>query len=111
MKEENFELTILEESNCPKIILSGNVASIQVKTLQRHLEKFFMGNNNVIYLDISSVIFLDSHGLGTIVYYHTLLHKKKRKLILINNSDKNSYLSRLFENTNLDKVLNIIQTN
>ena len=49
---------------------------------------------------------MDSHGLGTIVYYHTLMQKEKRKLILVNkNTDETSYLNRLFSLTNLDKVL------
>ena len=37
------------------------------------------------------------------------MQKEKRELIILNaNPDANSYLNRLFELTNLDKVLNIV---
>jgi len=53
--------------------------------------------------------FIDSHGLGVIVYFHTLMQKEKRSFVIVNgNPDKGAYLNRLFELTNLDKVLNIV---
>ena len=52
---------------------------------------------------------MDSHGLGIIVYYNTLLQKEKRELVILNsNPDKSGYVYRLFELTNLDKVLRIV---
>jgi len=113
MDDEQFTLEISKfNDEWPLLILSGNFCSKNVRLIQRHLDRYFSHNAEIIvYIDLTNVKFMDSPGLGTIVYFHTLFHKKKRQLILINNSNKNTYLSRMFEATNLDKVLNIIQTN
>ena len=56
------------------------------------------------------VDFLNSHGLGMIVYFHTLMQKQGRQLLILNsNSDPSAYLENLFATTNLDKVLTIIR--
>lgn len=61
-------------------------------------------------IDVSKADFLDSHGLGTLVYYHTLMQKENRQLLILNtNSDRSAYINRLFELTGLDNVFNMIR--
>jgi anti-anti-sigma factor len=101
-------VTIINDSDTPQIELSGKVADAEVKKFQRKIEQLYKKKYATIIVNVSKANFMDSHGLGTIVYYHTLMQKEKRKLVLVNtNTDQSSYLNRLFALTNLDKVLNL----
>jgi anti-anti-sigma factor len=107
--ESILEINIKLDEETPLLELSGRIVDADVKKFQKKIDQFYKKKYNRIIVDLSKATFIDSHGLGTLVYYHTLLQKEKHELIIINNNpDKNSYLNRLFELTNLDKVLNIV---
>jgi len=101
-----------EETHDPVVELSGKIVDVDVKKLQHKLDALYKKKESQrIVLDVSKADFIDSHGLGVIVYFHTLMQKEKRSFVILNsNPDQNSYLNRLFELTNLDKVLNIVCT-
>jgi anti-anti-sigma factor len=103
---DSLEVNVKTDQESPLIELSGKVADAEVKKFQRKIDQLYKKKFATIIVDLSKASFMDSHGLGTIVYYHTLMQKEKRKLILVNkNTDETSYLNRLFSLTNLDKVL------
>lgn len=107
-ESSSLEMKITTDRDTPLIELSGKVADAEVKKFQRKIDQLYKKKYATITVDVSKANFMDSHGLGTIVYYHTLMQKEKRKLILVNtNTDEESYLNRLFALTNLDKVLNL----
>ena len=99
-----------EEEKDPIVELTGKIVDVDVKKLQHKLDTLYKKKEHArIVLDVSKADFIDSHGLGVIVYFHTLMQKEKREFVILNsNPDQNSYLNRLFELTNLDKVLNIV---
>ena len=103
---EVLEVTVKADEEMPLIELKGKVADSEVKKFQRKIDQLYKKKYATIMVDVSKANFMDSHGLGTIVYYHTLMQKEKRRLVLVNtNTDVSSYLNRLFSLTNLDKVL------
>lgn len=94
----------------PVVELKGRVADQDVKRVQHKIDQLYKKKLPKIVIDVSKANFLDSHGLGTIVYYHTLMQKENRQLLILNtNADRSAYINRLFELTNLDKVLNIVE--
>lgn len=107
-ESDSLEITINADGEIPLIELTGKVADAEVKKFQRKIDQLYKKKYAEIVVEVSNAHFMDSHGLGTIVYYHTLMQKEKRKLTIVNkNTDDTSYLNRLFSLTNLDKVLNI----
>ena len=105
----SLEVMLKKEDERPVLELTGRIVDADVKKFQRRIDQLYKKKHKQIIVDVSCASFIDSHGLGTIVYYHTLMQKEKRELVILNsNPDSNSYLNRLFELTNLDKVLNII---
>lgn len=97
------------DEETPLMELTGRIIDADVKKFQKKIDQLYKKKYGRIYIDVSSANYIDSHGLGTIVYYHTLMQKENRELIICNtNPDRNSYLNRLFELTNLDKVLNMV---
>jgi anti-anti-sigma factor len=96
--------------NVIRVEAVGRVTDQNVKEFQHSLEKAYRKGTPRIVLDVSGICFLTSAGLGTIVYYHTLMRKERRQLVILNSADNPSaYLDDLFETTNLDKVLIIAQ--
>lgn len=105
-----LDVVIKSEGGAPVVELSGKIVDVDVKKIQHQLDLLHKDKANArIALDVTHADFIDSHGLGVIVYFHTLMQKEKRSFVIVNgNPDKGSYLNRLFELTNLDKVLNIV---
>ncbi|MCL2182885.1 MAG: STAS domain-containing protein [Chitinispirillia bacterium] len=104
-----LEIVIKSEDKNPVLELTGKIVDVDVKKFQHKMDSLYKNKElSRIVVDVTGADFIDSHGLGVIVYFHTLLQKEKRTLTIVNaNPDQNSYLNRLFEVTNLDKVLNI----
>ncbi len=95
----------------PVLKLVGRVIGVDDRKFSRKMEAMYKRRCEKLVLDVSETDFIDSHGVGIIVYYHTLMQKSNRHLILL-NSDPNpvAYMSRLFEMTNLNKVLNVVSS-
>lgn len=93
----------------PVILLQGRVIGVDSRRLKTKMEAFYKKNIGRIIIDISGIEFIDSYGLGVIVYYHTCMHKAGRELLLFNsNQNPQAYMPRLFELTKLDRVFTVI---
>lgn len=106
-----LDVVVKSEGEVPVVALKGRIVDVDVKKIQHQLDRLQKElDHECIALDVTNTDFIDSHGLGVIVYFHTLMQKDKRRFVIVNaNPDPNSYLSRLFELTNLDQVLNIVE--
>lgn len=106
--KESLDITVTND-DVPVIALNGRVADMEVKRVQQAIDQLYKKKVLKIIVDVSKADFLDSHGLGTIIYYHSLMQKENRQLLILNtNTDRSAYINRLFKLTNLDKVLNIV---
>jgi anti-anti-sigma factor len=104
------EIEVKKDDEQSLVELKGRIADLDVKRVQHKIQQLYKKKVPRIVIDVSKATFLDSHGLGTIVYFHTLMQKEGRQLLILNaNSDRSAYINRLFELTNLDKVLNIVE--
>ena len=105
-----LEIVVKSADQKPVLELTGKIVDVDVKKFQHKMDNMYKTKDlERIVVDVTKADFIDSHGLGVIVYFHTLLQKEKRSLVILNaNPDQNSYLNRLFEVTNLDKVLTIV---
>ncbi len=64
--------------------LSGDFDALNINQIRQQLEDIASQNEaNRIVLDLSHVNFIDSSGIGAIVFLFKRLHKEKRQLELI----------------------------
>jgi anti-anti-sigma factor len=97
--------------NIPAVKLIGRVIGVDDRKLSKKMEALYKKNPGKVIIDVSETDFIDSHGIGIIVYYHTLMQKSNTTLIILNgNPNPVAYMTRLFEMTNLNKVLNVISS-
>src|SRR5512133_200164 len=108
-EEGKLTVTVRGTDELPVIELAGQIIDSDVKKFQKHIEQIHKTTCRTIYLDVSKPTYIDSHVLGHREYFHTLMQKEERELIIVNgNDDKSPYLCRMFDQTNLDKVLTIV---
>ncbi|MBD3418672.1 MAG: STAS domain-containing protein [Chitinivibrionales bacterium] len=92
----------------PLLLLVGRVSDKDARELSHEIHALFKNGNSRIVIDVTRVIFMDSHGLGVIVYYSQLMKNEGKSLLLLNaNRNPTAYMNRLFDMTSLDKVLDI----
>jgi anti-anti-sigma factor len=105
----SLDIKLKKLNNVPVLELVGRAIDVDVEKFSKKLESLYSKGVPKIVVDLSRTNFVDSHGLGIIVYYNTLMQKEKRELVILNaNPDQSGYVYRLFELTNLDKVLRIV---
>ena len=103
-----LDIKVRRKKKATVITLRGRVIGVDSERFSKKLEMVY-GKSDDILLDLSKTDFLDSHGLGTLVYYFHCMQKKRRDLIILNsNPNPNAYVRRLFELTNLDKILKVV---
>ena len=106
-----LEVKIREKKEGTVIQLSGRVIGVDGEKFSKKLDATYWKKKKKLVLDLSEVTFLDSHGLGTIVYYFHSMQKENRQLVILNaNPDPNTYIKRLFDLTNLNKILTIVES-
>ena len=102
-------MKIDKHTSTPILKLTGRIIDVESKKLKKKFESIYKKKYSRIVIDISFTEFIDSHGLGVIVYYHTLLQKAGRELILLNrNTNPQAYMPRLLELTRLNMVFRIV---
>jgi anti-sigma B factor antagonist len=105
----SLDIKLKKIDTIPVLELVGRAIDVDVEKFSKKLESLYKKGVRKIVVDLSRTNFVDSHGLGIIVYYNTLMQKEKRELVILNaNPDTGGYVHRLFELTNLDKVLRIV---
>jgi anti-anti-sigma factor len=102
-----LKITTTKHENAPVVKIVGRMIGVDDRKFQKKMESLYKKNDRII-VDVSETDFIDSHGVGIIVYYHTLMQKADKQLVLLNqNPNPVAYMTRLFEMTNLNKVLNV----
>jgi anti-anti-sigma factor len=109
--EKPFNISFEKPTDNTLLIkVRGSVIDDKVKLLQDRLNQAYGKKVLQIILDVGGIDFVNSQGLGVIIYMHSLMQKSGRQFFILNpNSGPSAYLEELFRTTNLDSVLNIIQ--
>lgn len=109
--DENM-ITIKTINSRPIVKLTGIVRGEGDKRLKVILHDMFLDvSNTIVVVDISDATYIDSHFLGTIVYYHRKMQENGRKLILFNTcDDPETYMNSLINCTGIDKVLTVARS-
>ena len=63
--------------------ISGNFVATDIITHRKQLECFHLNTHNIVLLDLSRVEFIDSSGVGMLVYLCKRLKVRNAQLVLI----------------------------
>ncbi|SRR6056297_2600814 len=103
MKEKKLELIFEQETAILKIF--GEVNFENSNPIKEE-SKDLITKNNVgdLIIDLSSVPYLDSSGIGFVLSIFKFMRDKKDRLILLNPNDK---VKRVLEVTKIDNIIKI----
>lgn len=94
----------------PVVQIVGGIIDVGESKLSKELKRLHGAKHAKIVIDVSKTNFINSHGVGIIMYYHNALQNEGRQLVILNrNPDPDAYVARLFSATKLYKVLKIAQ--
>ncbi len=103
-----LEITHTNYQGIPVLQLTGSLMDTDALRFSRELRNLIKTGQVHVGVDITQLEYIDSHGLGLIVYHSNTLQKQQRSLIIYNsNTDPKSYINRLINSTNLHIALNI----
>ncbi len=103
-----FEITQKYYNSVPVLQLKGSLMDTDAFRFSHELRNLAKTGQVQVGIDISQLEYIDSHGLGLIVYHSNTLQKEQRSLIIYNsNTAPESYINRLINSTNLHIALNI----
>ncbi|MBD3422361.1 MAG: STAS domain-containing protein [Chitinivibrionales bacterium] len=95
--------------NVPVLELVGDLVDNDVKMFELRLREIYEQEADSVIIDISKTDFMDSYGLGTLVYYHNkFLHDSRQMVIMNKNPDSRGFMIQLFEVTKLNTVLSVV---
>ena len=93
------------ENRAIKILdLLGGLTLSTVENLKKEVGEAANGNDDEIVLNLESVDHVDSSGLGAVISCYVTLHRKRKKLSLVNLNDK---IREVFYYTHLAKIIKI----
>lgn len=93
---ENRKIKILD--------LWGGLTVSTVEDLKKEVSEAAKGNDDEIVLNFESVDHVDSSGLGAVISCYVTLHRKRKKLSLVNLNNK---IREIFYYTHLAKIIPI----
>lgn len=103
----NFKLKIRKAGSTPVLVIVGDVTGSNVGKISAKLEgirKIFTGT---IAIDLSRTTFIDSHGLGVLVFFLRRFSEENRRFVFIKPSN---FIQELFSGSNLNKIFTIINS-
>lgn len=100
----SLKVSVDTHNAVPVVKIVGRIETAEVDKLARRLAKLVQKNHEEIEIDLRGTEFIDSSGLGILVFHHSQMKKQNRTLTIINDGDANQYVQRLFELTRLNEV-------
>jgi anti-anti-sigma factor len=108
----SMAVAVSRYGNVPVVQVMGRVNDAErpgTRMLSNTIRKVCRASKGPVVIDVSGIQFLDSHGLGVLVFHNTIMERAGRRLLFYNtNRNQTSYMNRLFDCTNLFKILTLI---
>ena len=103
----NYRIKTKKEKNYLLLKISGNITSSNIHILAKKLDSLKKSKYNTFVIDLSETNYIDSHGLGVLVYSWKMMEKINKSLAFLNPRE---FVRNIFIGTNLDNMLRVIDT-
>lgn len=106
-----FDIQKSEYQGVPVLRLVDTLMDSDVYWFSRELKALAKSGCPRVIIDVTETSFIDSHGLGVLVYQANNFKKENRGMYILNeNQDPEGYVSGLFVTTGLNEVLTIVHS-
>jgi len=101
----SFRLKIRKVKTIPVLTVFGDITGNNIGKLTAKLDHMIKMPSERIAIDLASVSFIDSHGLGVFVFFFRRLQEQRRIMVILHPSE---FISELFSGSNLDRIFTIV---
>lgn len=102
----NMRLRIRKVKLTPVLEVSGEVTCKNINKITSKLNALRKGDSKMIAIDLNRTTFIDSSGLGALVYIWRILEEEHRHLVIFNPLDS---IRDIFEDTSLNRLFKYIK--
>ena len=102
-----MEIEIKSKGNTTVVFLSGSIVGEYSLELSKTLAGLCRSEYRNVILDLTKVEYIDSPGLGGILYAHILLEKKHKQIVL---AAPRKYVDTLFRDCTIDRKIKIVNS-
>ena len=102
-----MSLKVKTQKKGDTLVLSaiGDLSGADVSKIQRKFEETLDGHSGPIALDLSETNFIDSHGLGLLIFEWKQLKSQNRELILVAPTP---FMQEILTNANMHKIVRVV---
>lgn len=79
--DSNFEVQVIDDARGTVLVVSGELDVASSQTLEQELAK--LPHSGTIVVDLRTLSFIDSTGLGVIVHWHQVAKEEGRRFGLV----------------------------
>ena len=89
------------------LILSaiGDLSGSDVSKVQRKFDEALQSHRGTVALDLSETSFIDSHGLGLLIFEWKQLKSLDRELVIVSPSP---FVQEIMNNSNMQKIVRTV---
>lgn len=107
MNTNKMTISTEKRDGIPTMVVEGNVRLEDSSKFIARVRKFTKGKHAKLLLDLTKIVFLDSAAIGVVCAAHMELKDANRSLAIAIADEPNSFVSKLFADVGLDKLLDI----
>jgi len=101
-----MRLRIRKVKSTPILEVGGEVTCKNINKITSKLNALRKGDSKIIAIDLNRTTFIDSSGLGALVYIWRVLEEEHRQLVIFDPLDT---IKDIFEDTSLNKLFKYIR--
>lgn len=75
-------MNTFKKHNAPSITIEGDMDALTIKQLRNQFEEIIVNENGNVTVDISKVEFIDSSGIGALVFLYKRLTATGRSMLI-----------------------------
>jgi len=103
----SFKVRIKKHNDLDVIELDGDVSGRDVGKIHEKLESIWNPAATRLGVDLSNVVFIDSHGLGMLIYIWKTLEGRGCELVFI---APGPFVKEMLASTNLQNLIRIVDS-
>lgn len=101
------KIRIKKLNKIPVLKISGELNTAGINSLSRKFESLMRGDHQKIVVDLNETTYIDSHGLGVLIFYWKELGEKKQELLFLNPQ---GFIRTILEGTNISQIIKFIDS-
>jgi len=91
----------------PVIKISGELDNAGINSLSKKFESLLKSSHPKIVVDLNETTYIDSHGLGVLIFYWKELGAKNQELLFITPQ---GFIRTILDGTNISQIIKFIDT-